>query len=79
MSAAAYKLAEPTKFSVCGLVLMKEGKVAFLENLEELLPVDRLKGFFRVAEIDAQDAAVATVAARAASVAAATAGVGPGA
>src|SRR6185437_15305614 len=56
--AAVHKLIEIAFLAFAFFFLIKEGKLAVIENFEEFFPGDLLEAFFGLAEIDAQDAAV---------------------
>src|SRR6201999_208666 len=50
---------EAADLAVRRLVLMQEGKLVVVENLEELVPADLFEAFLGLLEIDTQNAACA--------------------
>ena len=51
------ELAEAADLAVMRLVLVEEGEIIVVEDLEELVPGNLLQALFRFVEVDAQDAA----------------------
>jgi hypothetical protein len=55
---ACDEFVEPTLLAGFGLILVQEGELAIVEDLEELVPAHLLEVRLLLAEVDAEDAAV---------------------